>query len=62
MDMEKLKEDIKKYPDSYNYERAERLEVSRNGIYYALKRLNITYKKKLNSSESERRREAIFQA
>lgn len=60
IDMEALKEDIKKHPDSYNYERAERLGVSRNGVYYALKRLNVTYKKKPDSPESERRREAVL--
>lgn len=60
IDKELLKEDIKKHPDSYNYERAQRLGVSRNGIYYALKRLNVTYKKKFNAPKSERRREAVL--
>jgi transposase len=44
-----LLEDIKKYPDSYMYERAKRLCVSTAGICSALKRLNITYKKKLST-------------
>lgn len=60
IDMEALKEDIIKYPDSYVYERAQRLGASRNGVYYALKRLNVTYKKKPNSSETSGRREAIL--
>ena len=60
IDMEALKIDVKKYPDSYIYERAQRLEASRNGVYYALKRLNVSYKKKPNSSESERRRETVL--
>ena len=38
-------EDVKKYPDAYNYERAQRLNVSTSGIYCALRRLEISYKK-----------------
>ena len=57
IDMEALKIDIKKYPDSYHYERAQRLGVGTRTVGYALKRLNVTYKKKPNSPESERRRE-----
>ena len=41
-----LKKDVEAYPDGYNYERAARLGVSTSGIYYALKRLNMSYKKK----------------
>lgn len=43
---EALIEDIKNYPDSYGYERAERLCASRSGIQDAMKRLSVTYKKK----------------
>ncbi|MFI0436101.1 MAG: IS630 transposase-related protein [Parachlamydiaceae bacterium] len=42
-------EDVKKYPDAYMYERAQRLCVSSAGIRFALKRLNITHKKKPRS-------------
>ena len=45
-----LLEDVKKYPDAYMYERAKRFSVSPAGIRFALKRLNITYKKKPRSS------------
>ena len=45
IDMSALKEDIKKHPDAYQYERAQRLGVSSSGIWKALKRLNVTYKK-----------------
>lgn len=45
IDWEKLVKDIEEYPDSYQYERAERFKVSRQGIAYALKRLKISYKK-----------------
>lgn len=54
---DKLKADIEQYSDAYQYERAERLGVSRSGIQKALKRLNITYKKSFKTSEGERRRE-----
>lgn len=45
IDMERLKADVISYPDSFQYERAARLGVSRSGIYWALKRLGISYKK-----------------
>ncbi len=59
IDMEALKKDIEEYPDSYQHERAQRLGVSKNGIWWALKRMNVTYKKNLVSPES-RRRETCF--
>ena len=46
IDRETLMEDIKKYPDAFNYERAHRLNVSASGIRCAMKRLRISYKKK----------------
>lgn len=45
VDMEALKQEVETYPDAYQYERAERLGVSRRGIGYALKRLGISRKK-----------------
>jgi len=42
-----LRKDVQEYPDSYQYERAERLGVSRSGIGSALKRLGISCKKKV---------------
>jgi transposase len=59
IDMEGLKKDIEDYPDSYQYERAERLGSSQSGIYWALKRLNMTYKKNTDSSKSRRRKALI---
>lgn len=56
IDTEALKKDIKEYPDSYSYERARRLGVSASGIKHAKKRLGITYKKNLKSSESGSRK------
>lgn len=46
-----LLEDVKKYPDAYNYERARRLNCSNTGIFNALKRLGISQKKDLISSK-----------
>jgi transposase len=50
IDMEALATDIKKHPDSYQWERAGRFGVSQRGIGYALKRLRISYKKNTISS------------
>jgi transposase len=56
IDNEALRSDIKSYPDSYCYERAARLGVSKNGIWHALKRLEITYKKKSAASQGGSRK------
>ena len=47
-----LIEDVKRYPDDYNYERARRLNCSKTGIFNALKRLGISQKKDLGTPES----------
>ena len=47
-----LIEDVKRYPDDYNYERARRLNCSKTGIFNALKRLGISQKKDLRASKS----------
>jgi len=60
LDMEALKCDIQTYPDAYQFERAQRLDVSRSCIFYALKRLKVTYKKNIQSSKSVRRQTTIF--
>ena len=59
LDMEGLKEDLMKYPDLYQYERAEKFKVSQNCIHKALKRLKVSYKKSLQTSRSKRRRAYI---
>lgn len=43
---DKLLQDVQDYPDAFQYERAKRLGVSQRGICHALKRLNITRKKR----------------
>lgn len=45
INMEKLKADVGKKPDAYLSERAERFGVSVSGIFYALQRMEISYKK-----------------
>ena len=60
MDMDALANDIEENPDSYHYERAERLGVSVRTVGYALKRLQVTYKKNLESSEGKSRRTYYF--
>ena len=60
IDMETLKDDISRYSDSYNWERAKRLGVSTTCIFYALKRLKISYKKNSATSQGQRRRTATI--
>ncbi|MEI8097131.1 MAG: IS630 transposase-related protein [Candidatus Moraniibacteriota bacterium] len=52
VNMESLKADVQKNSDAYLSERAERLGVSVSGIFYALKRLNMSYKKNSISPKS----------
>ena len=47
-----LLQDVKAYPDDYQYERANRLGCSKTGIHHALKRLNISQKKDTRASKS----------
>ena len=60
IDMKALEEDVKLHPDGYQYERAARLGVSQRAIGYALKRLNVSYKKNTVASESGRKRTAAL--
>jgi transposase len=59
LDMEALKQDIALYPDAYQYERAQRLGMSQVGIWHALKRLKVTFKKNPSASQSGSR-QAIY--
>ena len=60
INMEALKEDIVLYPDAYQYERAERLHASKTGIWHALKRLRVTYKKNSRTSQGGSRKTLCF--
>ena len=56
IDMEALKVDIQTHPDAYQIERAQRFGVTQTGIWHALKRLKVTYKKNPFSSQSGSRK------
>ena len=60
IDSETLMKDIKKYPDAFNYERANRLNVSTPGIHSSMKRLKISYKKNTKSSQGMRKTKTRF--
>ena len=51
IDMGKLRGDIREYPDAFQHERAKRFDVSASAIFYALRRLGITYKKNPESPQ-----------
>jgi transposase len=53
INMDALKEDLKIHPDGYLKERAERLNVSHNCVWRALRRLKITYKKNSTAPQSK---------
>jgi transposase len=53
IDMEKLKQEVQRYPDAYQYERAERFGVSQTGIGAALRRLGISRKKNLSPPQAD---------
>lgn len=54
IDMKGLEGDVKKYPDAYLEERAKRFDVSIPCVFYALRRLKISYKKNSASPQSGR--------
>lgn len=56
LDLDELIEDVKLYPDAYQYKRAERLGVSESCIWKNLKKLGVSYKKSPKTSQSRRRK------
>lgn len=56
INMEALKKDVDLYPDAYLKERAERFNVTYNGIWRALKRLNVSYKKNTSAPQGRSRK------
>jgi transposase len=56
IDREALKRDLERYPDAYQYERAKRFGVTSQGIWHALKRLGVTYKKNSTASQGRSRK------
>jgi transposase len=51
IDMDALRKDVQENPDSYQYERAKRFGVSQTCIFFALRRLGVSYKKNSESSK-----------
>ena len=60
--MKSLAEDIEKYPDSYQYERVKKINVTQGAIWFALKRLGVTYKKTLNHTKADTRLRSRFES
>ena len=61
IDMEALKKDVVTFPDDYLYERAARFHVTPTGIYLALRRMGITYKKILCHPKRNQEARTTFQ-
>jgi transposase len=51
IDMQRLQKDIQDNPDRYQYERAQDYGVTQGAIWFALQRLNVSYKKNSVSSK-----------
>lgn len=60
IDVHRLAQDIRDFPDAYHYERAQRLGVSARGICDAMKRMGVTYKKSDATSKGRRRQKAYL--
>ena len=60
IDMVALARDVEEYPDAYLYERAHRFGASVTGVFLALQRLGVSYKKNAGASSSRRRQAAYL--
>jgi transposase len=58
IDLARLRDDVRDYPDAYQYERAARFDVTPKAIWKALRELGVTYKKSAETSKSQRRQKA----
>lgn len=58
--LEALRQDVRDYPDAYQYERAARFRVTPKAIWQALRKIGVTYKKTPDAPEGGRRRSASF--
>ena len=45
IDLENLRQDVRDYPDAYQYERASRFKVTPKAIWQALRKLGVTDRK-----------------
>lgn len=60
IDRDKLAQDVKDFPDDYQFERAARFGVKQVSICHALQRPGITYKKNTATPKSRRRTTLTF--
>lgn len=60
IDMDALRKDVELHPDAYQYERAERFDVTQESIHAALKRLGVSIKKNAATSKSRRRKTELL--
>jgi transposase len=58
IDLARLREDVRDYPDAYQYERAARFGVTPKAIWKALRELAVTYKKSAEAPEGGRQQTA----
>ena len=54
MNMEALRKDVIERPEDYQWERAQRFNVSVSCVQYALRRLGVSYKKNAKTSQGLR--------
>ena len=48
INMDRLKKDIERHPDDYQWQPGQRFGVTQSAIHYALQRLGVSYKKRCN--------------
>ncbi len=60
IDMDLLRKDIIENPDAYQYERAQKFGVTQMGIWHALRRLKVTYKKNPKAPQGGRTKTLFF--
>ncbi len=61
LDLNLLQEDVINHPDAYQYERAERFNVSEFCIWHELKKLSITYKKTLVHPKADEDKQMLLE-
>ena len=60
LDMEALKEDMNKYRNIYQYERAKKFKVSKIVYNKGLKRLDVSYKKNFKHPKANEEKRILF--
>ncbi len=60
INMQALEEDVKTYPDAYQWERAQCLKVAERTVSDALKRLGVSYKKTFTHLKANEEKRAAF--